>query len=373
LQQQFQSSAQRGADWLSRMNGVKGKFLPGWLPALNAPLDGDSVLRQAGAAFALARAAQFFRDERYVMRAAQAILTLLEDTELDPKDPQVRYSSHTPLLVNPLGFAALLVLAIHELPQPDRDLLDKAEQLCNYLRRQQHDDGSLDVQPRTKDRAQAGAESGGESPGMALYALARSQKLRPTSWKLETVRRALPFYVKWWREHKDAGDSPCGCAAWYTAAYTEAFLATKEQPFADAVHEMNEWLCGLQYESIDDARRARWFGGFRTSESANPRNAFPAPTVASAVCAESLAHACRVTREEGDVKRHERFSNALGRSLQFLTTLQYTEATTQHFADWYREQLLGGFAASHQDGNLRIDQTQHALSALVLYLQYDAK
>ena len=48
-------SCQRGADWLSRVNGTKGRFLNGYLPALNTPMEGDNYLRQAGAAFALAR------------------------------------------------------------------------------------------------------------------------------------------------------------------------------------------------------------------------------------------------------------------------------------------------------------------------------
>ena len=85
--------------------------------------------------------------------------------------------------------------------------------------------------------------------------------------------------------------------------------------------------------------------------------------------AESLAHACRVAREAVDVKRHERYTTALEHCLQFLTTLQYSEASTQHFKETYRERLLGGFHASLQDGNLRIDYSQHALSALVLYLE----
>src|SRR5262245_30456570 len=51
-------SAQRGADWLFRMNGVKGRFLDGHLPAVRADLEGDHYLRQAGAAMALARAAR---------------------------------------------------------------------------------------------------------------------------------------------------------------------------------------------------------------------------------------------------------------------------------------------------------------------------
>jgi vacuolar-type H+-ATPase subunit E/Vma4 len=59
----------------------------------------------------------------------------------------------------------------------------------------------------------------------------------------------------------------------------------------------------------------------------------------------------------------------LHRCLQFLVRLQYTDANTQHFEEWYRPRLIGGFHASTQDGNLRVDYTQHALSALATYLE----
>ncbi len=94
------------------------------------------------------------------------------------------------------------------------------------------------------------------------------------------------------------------------------------------------------------------------------------PAVDSAVYAESLVEACRVAREVGDVARHQRYSEALERCLQFLTTLQYTDAGVQHFERWYRPRIVGAFHASHRDGNLRIDYTQHAVSALVGYLEH---
>jgi hypothetical protein len=95
-----------------------------------------------------------------------------------------------------------------------------------------------------------------------------------------------------------------------------------------------------------------------------------APDVGSAVYAESLAEACRVARQAGDLPRFQRYREVIENCLRFLTGLQYREANTQHFADWYRPALLGGFHASHQDGTLRIDHTQHAVSALVQYLRY---
>src|SRR2546423_1582925 len=76
LQQQMYLSAQRGAEWLYRMNGADGRFAHGVVPALRTPLEGDHFLRQAGAAVALARAARFTGNEEYTARARQAVLTL---------------------------------------------------------------------------------------------------------------------------------------------------------------------------------------------------------------------------------------------------------------------------------------------------------
>jgi hypothetical protein len=92
------------------------------------------------------------------------------------------------------------------------------------------------------------------------------------------------------------------------------------------------------------------------------------PQVLSGAYAGALAEACRLAKQSGDLPRYQRYREALERALQFLTSLQYTDANTQHFADWYRPTLLGAFHVSHQDGNIRIDYTQYAVSVLVQYL-----
>jgi hypothetical protein len=376
LQRQMLLSAQRGGDWLFRANRADGRFVYGFLPALNSKLEGDHYLRQAGAAFALARVARFLSEDRhgnpelgsrYAVRAKQAILALLMDTASDPKDPQVRHTTLPSVLVNRLGAAGLLVLAIHELPDPASDLLDQAEQLCFYIARQQQADGALCFTDVPGDARAAAADPEGINfyPGEALYGLIRSQKRRPAEYKLKVVRAALPYYRKWWQAHPNMAFVP-----WQTAAWAEAYLQTQETAFADAVYEMNDWLCGLQYALLDP-RQPLWVGGFMSWQDGKPSPT--PPGVSSAVYAESLAEACRVARQAGDLQRFPRYREALERCLQFLATLQYTEANTQHFADWYRPALLGAFYASHQDGHLRIDYTQHAVCALVQYLGYVAE
>jgi len=364
LQKQVYLSALAGTGWLHRANGPDGRFVYGYVPALKTPMEGDHFLRQAGAAAALARAARFTGDPHHAARATQAIVALLGDTVIDGQDSQARHSVFPNATVNRLAAAGLLVLAIHELPAPEKDLLEKSEQLCNSIRQKQRADGSLSFADDSK--AEADDPDGvNYYPGEALYGLMRSQQRQPAAWKTDLVRKSLGYYRPWWRQHKSMALVP-----WQTAACTEAYLLTKEQAFADFVYEMNDWLCGLQYERLEP-RQVLWYGGFMAWSDGKAVES--APQVSSASYAEGLAEACRVAREAGDLTRYRRYSDALERCLQFLTTLQYTEANTQHFADWYRPMLLGAFHASHQDGNLRIDYAQHAVCAMVQYLTYVAR
>jgi hypothetical protein len=344
LARQMHLSARRGADWLFRANRPDGRFVDGFRPELNAPLSDTHYLRQIGAAGTLARAAVVFEDERFAARGRQGVLALLLDTIVDPADATARY----PVLpVDRLAATGLLLAAISEVPQPGNDLLTQGDQLVAYLRRGQQPDGSLRLNPG--DNAVAA--------GTALYGLARSNLTRPAAWKLDLIRKALPYYREEWRGQKNLDAVPP-----LTAAFTEAYLATKEAAFAEYVFEMNDWLCGRQCRELDP--RQPWcLGGFRTGDGTAP------PHIDTGIYAEAMAEACRVARQAGDLDHYNRFRESLERALQFLTTLQYTEANTQHFADWYRPTLLGGFYAAHQDGHLRIDYTQHAVAAMLRYLK----
>ena len=329
--------------------------------ALRTQLEGDSYLRQAGAAMALAKAARYFGDEQAAALARQAMLTLLEDTALEnPKNATVRVCTLPAAMANSLGASAALVQAIYELPAPADDLIDQAGQLCNGIRKSQRADGSLACGETAQDN-----EAIDFYTGEALLALMRSHQHRPEAWKLEIVQKALPFYQVRWRAGKHPGAVPG-----HTVAFAEAFLQSKDRAFADFVFEMNDWLCTLQYQQVD-SQHPLWVGGFMGCVDGKP---VPAPPQAlAAISAQSLVEAARVARQIGDVQRWDRYKAALERCLQFLTTLQYMEANSQHFAEWYRPAILGALHASHTDGNIRLDYTSTAVCAMVGYLKYVAE
>jgi len=357
-------SAARGLEWLKLANKPDGRFVYGFQPSLRVQIDGDNFVSQAGAAFALARASRYFRDERGSAIARQAALALLMETTLETGKP-IRYTDAPPGLVNRLAAHGLLVSAICEMQTPGNDLLEKADQLCNYLRQTQRSDGSL-ADPNSPP-LQGGAGGGrsdeidGTHAALALQGILRSHKQRPAEWKIEMARKARPFYHVLWTTTKSTS-----LACSLTPAHAEAYALTKDEAFADTVFAMNDWLVSLQYRDEFDADRKHWAGGFpRMKDGKSEANA---PDIWSSLQAVSLAEACRVARLKGDLARLKNYERALIANCHFVMSLQYTPAKTQHFVEKYRPSILGAFHASHQDGNLRIDYTQHPLCAMVQYL-----
>jgi hypothetical protein len=351
-------SAQRGADWMYRMQGVNGHFHEGQLPAVARDADGDHYVRQLVATIALARAARSTGEERLAARATQAVLALLDAVKPEENDPASRCVSLPAVLgVNRLGATGLLVVAINELPRPEKDLLERSEQMCNYLRKQARADGSLAYQ-EGKDEM----EGANEHPGAALYGLALSQRHRPAEWKTALLKTALPYHRDYWKKHPTMAFVPL-----MSAAFAETHALTKDKACAAFVFEMNDWLCGLQYLRVEP-RKVSWHGGFHGWQNGQAVDSMP--TADDAVYAGSLAQACRCARVEGDQERFSRYSESAEHALRFLTTLQYTAETTGHYADWYRPRLLGGFHHSHTDGNLAIEQTSHAVSAMLACLEH---
>jgi len=365
LQQNYQV-ARNGASWLARMQKpATGRFIHGWVPALNAPLDGDQFLHQAEATIALAHAARFFGSDSYLLRARQAVLSLMSETSVDPSDSNARYTAMPVLVVNRLAAAGLLLAAIHELHEPAPDLLQQGEQLATYIRKQQRADGSLCCNENPAVRPSASdLDANLRCPGMALFGLMRSMRHRPAPWKLEVVRRALPSYQAACTANPDPA-----CVYWCSATFAEAFMQTKERPFATLVMAVNDWLCTLQY-GPENARSPKWIGGFKGSWP--EQGGADAPCVGCAIAAQSLLEACRVCRHLPDGQRYDRYKSAAGFSMHFLSQLQFTDDATHHFAPNFREVLLGGFHNSHQDGNLSVAAQARVVGAILVYLELAA-
>jgi hypothetical protein len=354
-------SALRAAEWLKLANKPNGRFVYGFEPSLRVQLDGDNFQSQAGATLALARASRYFRNGAGSATARQAALSLLLETMLDPKDATSRHTAAAPAIVNRLSSHGLLISAIHELEAPGKDLLDAADQMANYLQRQQKPDGSLFVTVGSETFKSGAPELDAEHAGWALQGMIRSQKHSPAAWKLDMVRKARAHYFAKWQANKDTW-TVCS----HTPAYAEAYVQTKDAAFAETVFAMNDWLLGLQFRDEVELPRKQWNGAVLRFKDGKTEAAIP--DIRAALASESLADACRVAKQAGDLGRLKNYERALIASLHFTMSLQYTGNRTDHFVEKFRPWIQGAFFASQQDGNLRLDYTQHALCAMVQYL-----
>jgi hypothetical protein len=284
---------------------------------------------------------------------------MLQETTVDPAQPGVRFSAAPDAFVNRLAAGGALVRAIQEIASPPADLAAQSREMQTYLLRQQRRDGSFAI---GVDDAAAKAYVTQTCIGPALLGLAKAGRARnePT---IDAVVRACPVYVAAWRANKNPQ-----MAADLSAAFAEAYEKTNEPALAQAVFEMNDWLMTLQARPN---KRDVMGGGFQPWRNGSPTTG--APDMSSAPLVGSMVDACRVAKQVGDVNRYQRYRQAAEDGLDFLTSLQYTEARVQHFAEWYRPWILGGFFVSPQDGNLHLAQNQQALNAYVAYVQYVAE
>ncbi|HEY2911173.1 MAG TPA: hypothetical protein VGI99_13065 [Gemmataceae bacterium] len=355
-----------GINWMTRMNQPQGRFQFGFRPALRQPLEGDHDLKQARAALAMAQAARFTGNERQAAVASQAILALLAVTRIDAMEPNCRRPIVSSQTCNRTGFAAVLALAIYELPGADDKLVSEAERLCEFLHKQLRTDGSVHYIDSPNDSSVAIDPAGvNEYPGAALQAIAVSHRVKPAAWKNAAVVKGLEHYGTWFKAHPH----PL-LAASLTPAFAELFQQSKSNAAAAAVLEMNDWLAGLQYAS-GDARHPLWAGGFKSV--AGGRLVESEPGCETGAYLQSLVCAYSVAAMKQDAARTARYKQSLGDAVQFLCGLQYTELNTRHFENTFRAgTLIGGFFFTPTDGNLRIDSTAVAITGLIRFLTSEA-
>ncbi len=301
-----------GSAWMAKMHQPHGRFLYGYNPALRQPMSGEHDLKQAHAALAMAHAAQFSGDSKQAAIASQTILALLAATKIEPTDANCRTPVQASFVCNRVAFAAVLALAIYELPGAADKLIDDAERLCAFIRTQLRTDGSVHYTDGPNDvPTQIDPVSVNEYPGFALQALAVSNRVRPAEWKKDAVKRGIAYYHALFRK----APHPM-LVATLTPAAAELYAQTKLNEAVTAVFEMNDWLCALQIGSTDP-RTPQWAGGFRPVANGKTTNDAPA-TTDTALFVQSLACAYQLTRATGDLNREGKYRPALTGAVEFL-------------------------------------------------------
>ncbi len=158
---------------------------------------------------------------------------------------------------------------------------------------------------------------------------------------------ALEFYShkKQWKRH--------AFLSWTISAFVSLYEQSQETKYADYVFLLSERLLTQQNLDSDD----EVYGSFHGLPSTNTGSYM-----------EGLGDAIHLAWLTGDSSRLKLYKERARMGYRWLFLLQYTEADVDHLKQ--PEMAIGGFRESLFNAQLRIDNTQHAISAFARGLRF---
>ncbi len=187
-------------------------------------------------------------------------------------------------------------------------------------------------------------------PSVTLLALAEAYARRPGKDILTAFNRAFAHYQKSFARQGDVES-----VAWAVRAFARMAVVSNRAEFAEFAMRLADHLMAGQLTT----KNCHWpelHGGI----VASPRQL---PGSTTAVGLSALVDAYAAARKFGDEKRVRTYRRAAMLAARFVLQLQFREAEAYHLR--LPEEAIGGVRASVADSRLRIDNSQHALLALM--------
>ncbi|HPY39389.1 MAG TPA: AMMECR1 domain-containing protein [Thiolinea sp.] len=183
--------------------------------------------------------------------------------------------------------------------------------------------------------------------GQTLLALALAVQADLTQLDRSKFTRALSYY-----QHRSQYKRRADLVSWMVQGLGACWQLEQQADLAASIFELVDWV--LQYQSQLD-------GGFTTRQQSGR------PDYMSAVYLEAVAVAFNIAKQTNDQLHIQRYQQACSLGFAFLDkqTIQARDASVLPNLAWAE----GGLRQSTTNSTLRIDFTQHALSAALYLLE----
>lgn len=333
-------AAFQAAAWLLRHQRADGLFAYEFSPAKREWSGLDSIVRQAGCAWAIGAVGRA-RGDRAVSRAAGAAIGGLLQATLRRDGPGRLYYLAAAGEPPRLGAIPLLLLAMLETPSGTGVTRETVERLAATLLALQRQDGGIGVIAR-------GLELEGSETyyaGQVVLALARLHGARRRDRYARAIRRALDHYRERW---SDEGERDLSFTTWMLQA-CDAWHQLEGGDDSDAIAQygfaMADWALESQHGL--DHPHPLWPGAFQDT-----------PGIGTAAYSEGIAAALALAQRVGDADRSARYREALIGAMRFLLQLT-VEASDAPLAAG-AEHVGAVRSALHRPG-LRCDNAQHLI------------
>ncbi len=341
-----------GADWLLGMQEPSGRFQYWYQPTEDrfSHKSTDNFLRQAGTSFSLTLVYEMTGDGRYLEGARANLRYLSQFMKLRDGD-KAYFLFKGKAKLGWISLPMLTMLKIRCLTGSTEydGTLKKLANMILFLQ-EKYGTGQYKSTYIYLGDYEYEKHKGWESriyPGEALFALAGMYHAFGDPKYKQSMDWAFEFYSakKRWRHH--------AFLSWTISAFTSLYDQTQESKYADYVVQLSDHLLTQQNLDSDD----EVYGSFHGLPSANTGSYL-----------EGLGDAIHLVHSTGDQKRWQRYRAHARMGYRWLFLLQYTE---DELNDLKRPEIaFGGIRQSLFENQLRIDNTQHAISSFARGLRY---
>ena len=337
--------ARRMADWMIRNVDAEGRMTYKYWPSRGEESSSNNMIRQWMASVCLVRLGDFYDDAELLALAERNIRYNLarfyrEDGGLGLIEFREKVK---------LGAVALAALAIAEHPNRQAFAAEEAalRQTIDHL---WQDDGGFRTFFKPADRN----DNQNFYPGEALLYLAAVYRQSGDAALLARIHKSARAYKSWHLTYRNPAFVP-----WHSMAYAEVWRETSDDWLRDWIFEMNDWLLSVQQRGTDTYPEidGRFFDPKR-------RHFGPPHASSTGVYLEGLIQAFRIARKSGDARRAEAYRTSIVRGIRHLMQLEFRDEVDMFYIS-QRDRVQGGIRTTIYNNEIRVDNVQHGLMALL--------
>lgn len=332
--------------WMLRHVDDSGKMAYKYWPSRGADSTANNTIRQFMASLCLVHFAKAQNDGNALELARRNIdYNLKTFMRIEDGAGIIEYGGSAKL-----GAAALAGLSILALPEFDEDLNQALALLKTGIDRLWQDSGAF----RTFHKPATRNDNQNFYPGEALLFWAELMHRQPDADLLDRMMKSISYYQAWHQERRNPAFVP-----WHSQAIVRLYELTQHETLPPMVFAMNDWLLSMQ--QWGDASCPDFMGRFY-----DPRRPSFGPPHASSTGAylEGLVAACRLADSIGDGERAEAYGRAIWRGIRSLRQLQFLDDVDTFYIS-RKHRVLGGLRTETYHNEIRVDNVQHGLNALL--------
>jgi hypothetical protein len=332
-------------EWMANNVDAQGALTYKYWPSKGEYSGANNMVRQFMGTVCLFQAAAFFKSE-FVRKKAE--LNLAHNlARYFRRDGRLGYIDDVGMAK--LGAAALAAMAV--LHDGDERFADREEMLFKLTKHLQQGDGSFITYYRTNSTRNQNFYTG---ECLLYWAYRLKREWSPVLY--ERFRRSFRYYRAWHLANRNPAFVP-----WHTQACFMLYGIKKDQQLKDWIFEMNDWL--LPFQQWDQVKAEDCKGRFYDPDK--PWG--PPHASATGVYLEGLADAFQLAVDEGDAKRAGAYALVIKRALRDVLQLQFRTDVDMFYIS-KRERVIGGLRTTEYNNEIRVDNVQHNLMALMKLL-----